>query len=362
MSRRNMAALLTAFALFVGACAAPATETPTTTPGATPTEASTPTPVVAEKCTGQKVSLLLSFFSNVQHLGFLVAEAKGYYDDEGIDVDVQPGGPGISVVSAVGDGSVDVGQVDYGELVRARAQEVPIKAIAQVYQKSFIILFALKTSGIASVAGWAGKRVGQIQVGDNPERDAMILAAGLTVNDVTLVQQDFGIDDFTAGNVDVGTGVVFFHPAAFNLFGGRAWPDEFNVFVPDDHGAPISSQTLAVNEEYLASDSNKAALRCLLRATIRGWRDAFTDKAAALEAGYTLINPDAFPLPHQEASIDSVLEIVATGADDPSLLRIDPARYERSIALLTQVGYLQAAVNAADTYDASIYDTMGPIE
>jgi NitT/TauT family transport system substrate-binding protein len=264
-------------------------------------------------------------------------------------------------VASVGDGSADLGQVDYGQLLRARAAGVPIKEIAQTYQKSFLNWYASKESGIATVADWAGHTVGQIQVGEDPEIQLMLAAAGLTDDDITPTQQGFGIEDYVAGNVDVGTGVVFFHPAAFNGQTDMAWPDDFNVFTPDDNGAPIASQGVAVNEEILASDP--AALRCFLRASIRGWQATFMDPQAAVDDVMTFIPEGAIPREHQAAAISDVLPIVGTGADDPNLLRIDPARYQESIDLLSSIDYFEGEAPAVeDTFDASIFDTMGPIE
>ena len=137
-----------------------------------------------------------------------------------------------------------------------------------------------------------------------------------------------------------------------------AWPDDFNVFSPDDNGAPIASQTVAVNEETLQNDP--AALRCFLRASVRGWQATLADPEAAVDDVMTFIPEGAIPREHQAAAINDVLPIVGSGPDD-DLLAIDPAQYEESIRILREVGYLEADVAAADTFDASIYESMGPV-
>jgi NitT/TauT family transport system substrate-binding protein len=370
MHKRRLGALLVATMVVAAACntggsspspssAAPASQPPASEPVASaPAESVAPSAATAEKCTGQELRFILSFIPNVQHAGFLVASKRGYYEDEGLTVNIEPAGPNVDPVSAVGDGSAQLGQVDYGQLLRARAAGVPIKSIGQTYKDSFLLWFASKESGIASVADWKGKTVGQIQVGESPESDAMLAAAGLTPDDITETQQDFGIEDYTAGKVEVGTGVVFFHPASFNGQTDMKWPDDFNVFTPGENGAPIASQTIAVNEETLTSDP--AALRCFLRASIRGWQATFANPEAAVDDVMTFIPEGAIPREHQAAAINDVLPIVGTGADD-DLLKIDPAQYEESIRILQSVQYLEGDVTAADTFDASIYDTMGPV-
>jgi NitT/TauT family transport system substrate-binding protein len=355
------AAVLVAAACQPGATtspsSAPASQPPASEPAAS-AEGSPSAPATAEKCDGQELRFILSFIPNVQHAGFLVAAARGYYEDEGLNVAIEPAGPNVDPVAAVGDGSAQIGQVDYGQLLRAREAGVPIKSIAQTYKDSFLLWFSSKDSGIDSVEDWAGHTVGQIQVGEGPETDAMLARAGLSPDDVTYTQQDFGIEDYVAGKVDVGTGVVFFHPASFNGQTDMAWPDDFNVFRPDDNGAPIASQTVAVNEETLQNDPE--ALRCFLRASIRGWQATFDDPEAAVDDVMTFIPEGAIPREHQAAAINDVLPIVGEGPDD-DLLIIDPAHYEESIRILREVEFLEGDINVADTFDSSIYDTMGPV-
>jgi NitT/TauT family transport system substrate-binding protein len=328
-------------------------------PGSAPASAPGSAPGVAEKCTGQELTFQLSFIPNVQHAGFLLAAEQGFYEDEGLQVEIVPAGPNVDQAAAIGDGTVSLGQVDYGQILRARAAGVPIVSIAQTYKDTFIRFYTTKDSGIDTIEEWAGKTIGQQQVGDDPESTAMLASVGLGLDDVEVVQQDFGVEDFLAEKVDVGTGVVFFHPAAFNGQTDLAWPDDFNIFVPEEHGATIATQTVATTEEMIQSDP--AALRCFLRASIRGWQATFEDSEAAVDATMTFVPEGAIPREHQSAAIADVLPIVGTDQDD-DLLRIDPAQYETSMQVLLDVGFIEEEVDVAASYDTSIYDTMGPLE
>jgi NitT/TauT family transport system substrate-binding protein len=352
---RRWAAGIPALVLIVTACTGGGTPAPSTAASASPAGPS-PSPAV---CDGQELSFQLSFIPNVQHAGFLVAQNRGFYEEEGLTVEMIPAGPNVDPVSAVGDGTASLGQVDYGQLVRARAAGVPIVSIAQTYKDTFLNWYALKTAGIATMADWEGKRVGRTQVGDDPEIILMLASAGLTLDDVETVQQDFGIDTFMAGDIDLATGVVFYHPAVFNGMGEHAWPDDFDVFIPEENGAPIASQTVATTEEMIASDP--AALSCFLRASIRGWQAVFEDPQAAVDDVMTFIPEGAIPKEHQQAAINDVLPIVGSGPDD-DLLMIDPAQYTTSIEALVEAEFIEAGVTVEDTYDTSIYEAIGPIE
>jgi NitT/TauT family transport system substrate-binding protein len=354
---RTLAPLAAAIAVIVAACGPGATASPSSS--AEPVGSAPPSgPAVAEKCDGQELSFQLSFIPNVQHAGFLVAAERGYYEDEGLAVEMIPAGPNVDPVSAVGDGTASLGQVDYGQLLRARAAGVPIVSIAQTYKKTFLNWYAGADSGIETMADWEGKRVGRTQVGDDPEIIAMLASADLTLDDITTIQQDFGIDEFVAGEVDLATGVVFFHPAAFNGQTDMKWPDDFNIFIPEENGANIASQTIATTEEMVASDP--AALRCFLRASIRGWQAVFPDTEAAVDDVMKFIPEGAIPREHQSPAMLDVLPIIGSDAND-DLLKIDPAQYTETIGILEEVEFIEPGLNVEDTYDTSIYDTMGEV-
>ncbi|MEX2547969.1 MAG: ABC transporter substrate-binding protein [Chloroflexota bacterium] len=365
-------------ALFVMACTTPAatptapsaTATPapaTATPAATPTEEPTPgltaeppvtappteTPAAAA-CEGQSLSFMLSFLANIQHAGFLVAETEGYYDEEGLDVTITPAGPGIDVAAAVADGTADLGQIDYVPLVEARAAGVPVKAVGQIYKDPFFFWYSSGDGGPATIADWAGARVGAIQVGAYPERDAMLIAGGADPEDITVVPQDFdGLLD--PETMDIAEGVVFFHPALINLVGMPPFPDSYNVFRPAELGADFASQTVAGNETYLGEHPD--AVACFLRASIRGWQDAFTDAQGAVDATMTFV-PEGSPITpgHQLAALPDVLAITGTGADDATLLQPDANSYQATIDQLVTLGQLDADPGVDTTFDGSFWD------
>ena len=68
----------------------------------------------------------------------------------------------------------------------------------------------------------------------------------------------------------------------------------------------------------------------------------------------------AIPREHQAAAITDVLPIIGEGPDD-DLLKIDPAQYTELIRVLEEVEFIEPGINVEDTYDTSIFDSMGPI-
>ncbi|MBO8158679.1 ABC transporter substrate-binding protein [Thermosyntropha sp.] len=88
-----------------------------------------------------KVTVVLDWFPNTNHSGLYVAKDKGFYKDEGLDVEiVQPSEGGTPQLIAAGKGDFGISYQE--EVTYARVQDIPIVAIAAVIQHN--------TSGFAS--------------------------------------------------------------------------------------------------------------------------------------------------------------------------------------------------------------------
>lgn len=163
--------------------------------GRTKTKSTTPTK--------QKVTVMLDWFPNTNHTGLYVARDKGYFAEEGLDVEiVQPGEGGNPQLIAAGKGDFAVSYQE--EVTVARSQDIPVVAIAAVIQHN--------TSGFASPADrniktpkdFEGKTYGGW---GSPSEAAMLKVLmskyGADVNKVNIV--NMGDSDFFAAiqkNID----------------------------------------------------------------------------------------------------------------------------------------------------------------
>lgn len=86
------------------------------------------------------VSVQLKWLPQAQFMGYYVAQAKGYYDEVGLTVDIISGGGDISETTAVYNGTVDFGVTWVSNLVNANAGGMELLEVAQVYQISGLVL------------------------------------------------------------------------------------------------------------------------------------------------------------------------------------------------------------------------------
>ncbi len=87
-----------------------------------------------------EVSIQLKWLPQSQFMGYYVAAAKGYYDEVGLTVNIIPGGGDIGETTAVNNGTVDFGVTWVSNLIAANAGGMDLVQVAQVYQRSGIVL------------------------------------------------------------------------------------------------------------------------------------------------------------------------------------------------------------------------------
>ena len=87
-----------------------------------------------------EVSVQLKWLPQTQFMGYYVAQAKGYYDEVGLTVNIVSGGGDIGETTAVYNGTVDFGVTWFANLIAADAADMGLLEVAQVYQRSGLVL------------------------------------------------------------------------------------------------------------------------------------------------------------------------------------------------------------------------------
>ena len=87
-----------------------------------------------------KVKIQLKWLPQAQFMGYFVALDKGYYDEVGLEVEIISGGGDISETTAVNNGTVDFGVTWLTNLAVADAGGMDLVEVAQIYQRSGLVL------------------------------------------------------------------------------------------------------------------------------------------------------------------------------------------------------------------------------
>ena len=105
------------------------------------------------------ITVQLVWTHQAQFAGFYAADQNGYYTDEGLAVTLLEGGATVDHWNAVLDGAAQFGIAGGDELILARSEGKPVRAIATIYRRSPTVFISLKDAGITRPEDFAGKKV-----------------------------------------------------------------------------------------------------------------------------------------------------------------------------------------------------------
>jgi putative hydroxymethylpyrimidine transport system substrate-binding protein len=249
------------------------------TSGATSTPASTGSTPAASSA--QKVRLALDWFPNANHAGLFVAIDKGYFLNEGLDVEAYTPADPASILSTVGSGADDFGISYQPDLLLARNEGVPVVSIAAIVQRPLNSVMTLERSGITRPGQLKGKKVGYPGIPTNePLLDTMLKADGLQgLQDVELVNVGFNLGAaLMAGQVDACVGCYW----TYESIAMKNQGFDVNVIRAEDWGVPIYYELiLATNEDTL--QDNPDTVQRFVRAFLKGYTDAAQDPQSAID-------------------------------------------------------------------------------
>lgn len=105
------------------------------------------------------ITIVLDWVPNINHTGLYVAEANGYFAEQGLDVEIiQPGDNyALQLVAA---GQAEFGVSYQEEVTFAREADIPVISIAAVIQHNTSCFAAPKANNISTIADFAGKTYG----------------------------------------------------------------------------------------------------------------------------------------------------------------------------------------------------------
>jgi NitT/TauT family transport system substrate-binding protein len=227
----------------------------------------------------QKITVRLDWKAGAQHAPFYLAKARGFYKDEGLDVEVISGSGSSDTVKQVGSGAVDFGLVDALVLVQAAQQRVPVKSIAAYYQRSPIVLISPKDKPVTSPKQLlSGIKLGSKKGSATYQGLVALLAANdMQIEQIKMVDIGFGVAPLLVKQVDAIMGFSMNEPIEAESGGMATFVLPISDFGVDTYGLTIVS-----NNELM--QNKPAVVEHFLHATRRGIEDAIKDPAAAVAA------------------------------------------------------------------------------
>ena len=298
------------------------------------------------------IKLQIKWVTQSQFAGYYVAKAKGYYEAEGLDVTIVPGGPTTPVPQQMA--SVDVGVEWAGNALVAREKGIKMVNIAQPFNKGGLELICPKDGPIKSEADFPGHTLGSWFYGNEVPFFAWMHKLGYSTEGgptgVTVLQQNFDVSALVQKQADCISVMTYNELGQAADAGFTA--DKIIQFNYSDMGNALLEDGLYVLEEKLADPKFKADMVKFVRASMKGWDYALANPDEAAQIVVDADDSGAATLAHERYMVGEVAKLMA-GAKGV----LDQATWDRTVQALLDQKVLTAAPDAG-AYTTEITDAL----
>lgn len=281
------------------------------------------------------LTLQLKWVTQAQFAGYYVAQDKGFYDEENLDVTIKPGGPDIAPVQVLLGGGADV-MVDWmPSALAAREKGTPVVNIAQPFKSSGMMLTCLKESGIATPADFPGHTLGVWFFGNEYPFLSWMAHLGIPTDGspegVTVLKQGFNVDPLLQKQAACISTMTY--NEYWQVIDAGITPEQLVTFKYEDQGVATLEDGLYVLEDKLADPAMEDKLVRFVRASMKGWKWAEANPDDAAEIVLENDETGAQTESHQKRMMGEVAKLTA-GSNGA----LDEADYVRTVKTLLEGG------------------------
>lgn len=256
------------------------------------------------------VAYQLSWTHSVQFGGTYLAQDRGIFGEQDLDVELVAGGPNVAGDASTVSGATLVNISAADGVARSNAEGADLVIVGAQYQKSAATILSLADAPIERPEDLVGKKIG-VADANNPALTAFLSINGMSADDVEFVPSQYDPAVLTAGQVD---GLYCFYndlPIALAVQGVEA-----HSMLLADFGYNPMSQTYTVLRSSLEDEQTRDQIVRLLRADAQGWQLYQEDPLSAAELVIEMYPDAGLDLATQEAQAEVQLDLMYSDTTD----------------------------------------------
>ena len=278
-----------------------------------------------------KVTLQLKWVTQAQFAGYYVAKDKGFYEEEGLDVEIKPGGPDIAPPQVLAGGGADVIVDCMPSALATREKGVPLVNIAQPFKSSGMMLTCLKETGITKPEDFKGKTLGVWFFGNEYPFLSWMSTLGIktdgSADGVKVLKQGFNVDPLLQKQAACISTMTY--NEYWQVIDAGIKAEDLVTFKYEDEGVATLEDGLYVLEDKLADPAFKEKMVKFVRASMKGWKYAEENSDEAAEIVLENDASGAQTEAHQKRMMSEVAKLTA-GSNGA----LDQADYDRTVKTL----------------------------
>jgi putative hydroxymethylpyrimidine transport system substrate-binding protein len=294
----------------------------------------------------ENFTLTLDFYPNPDHAGIYMADKLGYFEEAGLDVEIETPSDPAAPVKQVAAGRSDLAISYQPEMALAREQGLDVVAVAALVNQPLTSMIWLGKSGVKGVADLKGKTIATAGIPYQDKFLETILArVDLTPDDVKTVNVGFGLLPAVVGGSAQAMLGGFRNVEGVDLRERGLAP---TVTPVDQLGVPTYDElVLAANRQRLEENPDK--FRLFLAALERGTEAAVAQPGAATKA-ITEANPDLEPK-LAAAEVKATLPLLGARTSGQPYGYMDPRKWEAFTAWMRDNGLIEQLPKASELLD-----------
>jgi diguanylate cyclase (GGDEF)-like protein len=282
----------------------------------------------------EKVVLQLKWLHQFQFAGYYAALEKGFYEEEGLDVEIRERNVAVNNIDQVLNNEAQYGVAD-SVLFLYAAKGSQLKIVAPIFQHSPNVLITLKNSGLDSPYKLQGKRL-VFYKKDTDGFGILGMLRSLQIKpqiDRVRTGEDHKL--LLSGDADAYASYLTNEPFEFKQKGV-----ELNIINPANYGFDLYGDILFTNATEAAEHPKR--VEAFKRATLKGWQYALKNKEEIIALIKKKYNPDK-SLEHLRFEAEGIAQVIQN--DLIPLGTLDRGRIEYMMQLYTRYELLDSQVN-----------------
>jgi len=229
----------------------------------------------------ERVTLLLNWYLYAEHAPFFLGKERGYFEKEGIDLDIQEGRGSVPTVQAVAAGTATFGYADLASILKAADKGAPVLVAGILLQKSPMAFISLTEKNIRKPQDLRGKSLA-LTPGDSLSQILPLVLGkvGMKESDLTVVAGDnrAKLNAVINAQADAMLG----YSMDQNLKIAAATQKPVTVLPFADYGVNLASSSIVVAKD--TADKQADLVSRFMRAATRAVADSEKEPAAAIDA------------------------------------------------------------------------------
>ena len=256
------------------------------------------------------VTIQLKWVTQTQFAGYYVAQDKGFYEAEGLNVTINPGGPDIGPMSVLAGGGADVAVDWMPSALAAREKGFANVNIAHPFKSSGMMLVCRKDRGVNSVADLKGKNLYVWYYGNEWPFLSWMNKLGLKPDqDISVFRQGWDILPLTQGDANCVSAMAY--NEYWQVLAEGLKPEELTVFRYEDEGVATLEDGLYVKEENLSDPAFVDKMVRFVRASMKGWKYAENNQAEAAQIVVDNDDSGAQTVEHNTIQMGEIAKLTA---------------------------------------------------